>query len=91
MKQKVNIKNPAWFVYILECADGSLYTGSTNDVERRVEQHSGGKGARYTRMHTPVKLVYSEPAVNRSEAFKREIAIKKLSREQKQALIQVLK
>ena len=68
-----------WHVYILRCADGTLYTGITTDLARRVEEHNNGKaGARYTRSRRPVALVYSEAAANRSEASKREHAIKKL-------------
>lgn len=68
-----------WYVYILRCADGTLYTGITTDLARRVEEHNNGKaGARYTRSRRPVALVYSEAAANRSDASKREHAIKKL-------------
>lgn len=75
MNKKINI----WFVYILRCADGTLYTGITTDLARRVEEHNTGKaGARYTRSRRPVVLVYSEVVENRSEASKREHAIKKL-------------
>ncbi len=76
-----------WFVYILQCSDGTLYTGMTNDVTRRVEQHNAGTAARYTRARTPVKLVYHEPVKDRSAALKREYAIKQLSRNEKDALI----
>ncbi len=77
-----------WFVYIVECTDGTLYTGVTTDLERRVREHNQDKkGARYTRAKRPVKLVYSEPSENRSLACKREAAIKKFERKQKQALI----
>lgn len=73
-----------WFVYILECADGSLYTGITTDLERRVSEHNEGKlGARYTRARRPVKLRYSARFANRSEASVEEAAIKKLSRKKK--------
>jgi putative endonuclease len=77
-----------WFVYILECADGTLYTGITTDLDRRLAEHNEGKlGARYTRVRRPVKLRYSEQFENRSEASKAEARTKKLSRKQKQALI----
>ena len=76
-----------WFVYILECADGTLYTGMTNDIERRLEQHNAGTAARYTRARTPVKLVHQEESENRSTALKREYAIKQLTRKQKDQLI----
>ena len=80
-----------WFVYIVRCADNTLYTGVAVDVARRVAQHNGaGKaGARYTRSRRPVKLVYSEKAANRSAACKREYRIKQLSRRDKLALIAV--
>lgn len=75
------------YTYILECADGSYYTGWTNDLERRVREHNEKKGAKYTRGRTPVKLVYYETFETKSEALKREAAIKKLSRPEKDALI----
>ena len=75
------------FVYILECADGSLYTGWTTDIEDRVATHNSGSGAKYTRSRLPVKLVYFEEAENRSAALKREAAIKKLTRDKKIELI----
>ena len=79
-----------WYVYMLRCADGTLYTGIATDVKRRVAEHNdeGGRlGARYTRARRPVELVYQEPAANRSEAGKREYQVKQLPREEKQALI----
>jgi putative endonuclease len=75
------------FCYILECADGTYYTGWTTDPERRVTQHNKGAGAKYTRRRTPVKLVYVEPQPDRVAAMKRERAIKTLSRKQKMKLI----
>ncbi len=79
----------AWTVYIVECADGSFYTGITTDVARRVGEHNHAKqGARYTRAKRPVTLVYTEAAEDRSAATKQEIAIKKLTRAQKLALIE---
>lgn len=79
---------PAWWVYILRCADGSLYTGITTDVVRRLAEHNGdgGVGARYTRGRRPVELLYAESAGNRAEAARREAAIKRLDRERKLAL-----
>ncbi|MCP4680050.1 MAG: GIY-YIG nuclease family protein [Deltaproteobacteria bacterium] len=77
----------AWHVYILECADGSLYTGVTIDLERRVGEHNRGVGAKYTIGRRPVQLVYSERVGSRSEAGRREYAIKRLSRSQKLSLI----
>jgi putative endonuclease len=76
------------YVYILECADKSLYTGYTNDLNNRLEVHNQGKGARYTRARLPVKLVYSETFENKSDAMKREYRIKQLTRKQKQELIE---
>lgn len=75
------------YTYILECADGSLYTGWTNHLEKRVQDHNEKKGAKYTRGRTPVKLVYYEEFETKKEALKREAAIKRLSRAQKKALI----
>ncbi|MCK4658682.1 MAG: GIY-YIG nuclease family protein [Phycisphaerae bacterium] len=77
-----------WFVYLLRCADDSLYTGITNDVSRRCEQHNAGTASRYTRGRRPTGLVYQETQTSRSQALKREIAIKTLSRQQKESLIQ---
>ena len=78
-----------WFVYILRCADGTLYTGITTDLTRREQEHNSDKnGARYTRSRRPVTLIYSEPVANRNEASKREHAIKKLTLAGKTALIQ---
>ncbi|MBD9196021.1 MAG: GIY-YIG nuclease family protein [Clostridiales bacterium] len=76
-----------WYVYMLRCGDGSLYTGSTTDVERRLREHQGGTGARYTRSRPPVTLAYAEEAPDRSAAQRREAAIKKLPRAQKLKLI----
>jgi putative endonuclease len=79
----------AWFVYILQCADGSLYTGITTDVQRREREHNDGKlGARYTRSRRPVRLVYSESQNSRSTAAKREYAVKQLTLAAKRVLIQ---
>jgi putative endonuclease len=76
------------FVYIVRCADGTLYTGWTTDVTRRVAQHNAGRGARYTRMRRPVVLVYREDVPDRSTAMRREVAIKKLDRERKERLVE---
>lgn len=76
-----------WTVYILRCGDGTLYTGCTNDLPRRLEAHQKGKGAKYTRSRPPVELVYQEEAPDKSAALRREIAIKRLSRWEKLALI----
>jgi putative endonuclease len=76
------------YVYLLRCGDGSLYTGYTDDVERRLAVHQSGKGAKYTRSRLPVELVYSEELPDKSAALRREAAIKKLTREKKLALIE---
>ena len=76
-----------WYIYILRCADGTLYTGMTDDVARRVQVHNSGKGAKYTRGRTPVEVVYSEECETYSDALKREYAIKQLTRQQKLQLI----
>ncbi|WP_409969274.1 GIY-YIG nuclease family protein [Bengtsoniella intestinalis] len=78
----------AYYIYILCCGDGTLYTGSTNDVERRLAVHQAGKGAKYTRARLPVTLVYQETHDDRSSALRREAAIKKLSRQEKLKLIE---
>jgi predicted GIY-YIG superfamily endonuclease len=77
----------SYYVYILRCKDGSYYTGHAKDVEKRFEMHKKGRGARYTRMHEPEKLVYMEEFESRSEAMKRERRIKTLSHNKKQQLI----
>ncbi|OUO92821.1 GIY-YIG nuclease family protein [Cloacibacillus sp. An23] len=69
--------------YILLCADGTLYTGWTNDVEKRLAAHNAGRGAKYTRGRRPVRLLYAEECASRSEAMSREAAIKKLTHEEK--------
>jgi predicted GIY-YIG superfamily endonuclease len=80
-----------WFVYLLRCADGSLYTGITKDVSRRCDQHNAGTASRYTRSRLPVKLVYQETHGSRSSALKREAAIKAMGRQEKLALIRLRK
>jgi len=77
----------SYYVYILRCKDGSYYTGHAKDLEKRFEMHKKGRGARYTRMHEPEKLVYMEEFESRSEAMKRERRIKTLSHNKKQQLI----
>ena len=76
-----------YYVYILRCGDGSLYTGSTDDVPRRLAVHRSGKGAKYTRSHLPVELVYQEALADKSAALRRERAIKAMTRAAKLALI----
>ena len=75
------------YTYMVRCADGTLYTGWTTDVERRVKCHNAGKGAKYTRPRLPVELVYFERFETKEEAMRREAAIKKLSRERKELLV----
>ncbi|MDR0571161.1 MAG: GIY-YIG nuclease family protein [Clostridiales Family XIII bacterium] len=74
------------YAYILRCADGTLYTGWTNDLERRVAAHNSGRGCKYTRARVPVELVYYEEFEDKLEAQRRERAIKKLSRQEKELL-----
>ena len=76
-----------WYLYILRCGDGSLYTGITTDVEKRFEAHNSGKGAKYTRGRGPLELVYREICQDHSHALKRERQIKALPREKKLELI----
>lgn len=76
-----------WFLYMVECRDGSLYTGITNNVERRVEEHNAGTGARYTRSRRPVRVRYQELCDTRSTALVRECAVRLLSPKEKWALI----
>jgi putative endonuclease len=76
-----------WIVYILECSDTSLYTGITNDLERRLEEHRTGRGAKYTKYRSPLRVRYIEYRRNKSAALTREAAIKSLARSEKLALI----
>lgn len=76
-----------YFTYMVRCADDTLYTGFTTDLEQRIATHNAGKGAKYTKPRLPVELVYYEEWATKSEAMKREAAIKKLSREEKLSLI----
>jgi len=80
-------KDSLWFVYLLRCVDGSLYTGITNDLTRRCYQHSAGTASRYTRSRLPVALVYQEPHESRSLALRRELAIKRMKRPEKESLV----
>lgn len=75
------------YVYILRCKDGSLYTGWTNNLEKRIEAHNSGKGAKYTKGRRPVTLVYSESLTTKEEALKREYAIKQLKKSEKLSLL----
>jgi putative endonuclease len=76
----------SWFVYLVECVDGSLYTGIATDVQRRYAEHASGKGARYTRSHPPARLLASFPHPDRSSALKAEAAIRRLAPTAKRAL-----
>ncbi|UPW01553.1 GIY-YIG nuclease family protein [Halorussus gelatinilyticus] len=76
------------WVYVVECADGSFYTGYTTDVERRVREHDRGEGAKYTRGRTPVELVHTERFDSKSAAMSREYEVKQLSRRQKEELVE---
>ena len=76
------------YCYIVQCSDGTYYTGWTTDPERRVKQHNKGVGAKYTSTRRPVKLVYLEPQPNRTDAMRRELAIKKMNRIQKSKLVE---
>jgi predicted GIY-YIG superfamily endonuclease len=80
-------KAAAWVLYVLKCRDGTLYTGITTDLLRRVQQHNNGTASRYTRSRFPVKLVHQERCRGRSSALKKEYAIKQLSRKEKKAYI----
>jgi putative endonuclease len=79
--------NTVWHLYLLECTDGSFYAGIATDVERRFQEHLGGKGGRYTRSHKPVRLLASCPVGSRSQALRAEIAIKRLPKEKKLAAL----
>ncbi|MBL91426.1 MAG: endonuclease [Myxococcales bacterium] len=81
-------KSEKWVVYILKCGDGSLYTGITNDFDKRLKAHRAGKGAKFTKGRGPLKVVYLDEQPDRSQALKTEWAIKKLSRQEKLVLVQ---
>lgn len=72
-----------WYVYILQCADGTLYTGITNDLDRRLKAHNAGTASKYTRVRRPVAMVYREEADTKGNALRRELEIKSMSRQQK--------
>lgn len=76
-----------WFVYILNCADGTLYTGITNDLDRRIKAHNAGTASKYTRVRRPVSIVYSEEVETKGDALRRELQIKRLTRSGKMAII----
>lgn len=75
------------YTYILKCSDGTLYTGWTNDIEKRIKDHNDGKGAKYTRARLPVTLAYYETFHSKEEAMKREYAIKHMTRKEKEKLV----
>jgi putative endonuclease len=81
------MKKSSWIIYILECTDGTLYTGITTDLNRRVNEHDSGVGAKYTKGRGPVKVIYTESCDDRSAASKRELKIKQLSRAAKLKLV----
>ena len=80
------LADSSWWVYIVECSDGTLYTGVAKNVEKRIAAHNTGRGARYTRARKPVRLVYRESCIDRGDALRREIAIKRLPAERKRRL-----
>jgi UV DNA damage endonuclease len=88
-KPRPKLSGDRWFVYLLRCADGTLYTGIAKDVNRRCQQHNAGTASRYTRCRLPVVVVYLEAHSSQSLALKREAAIKALSRQQKMAMIRL--
>lgn len=77
----------SWYVYMLRCRDGSLYTGYTDDPQRRLTVHQSGKGAKYTRSRLPVQLVYQSRCDSKSDALKQEFAIKRLTKAEKEKLV----
>jgi putative endonuclease len=87
----LNSTSDHYSVYILRCRDKTYYTGITNDLPRRIKQHNTGTGAKYTRGRSPVKLVYKEEGLTKSEALKREHEIKQLSRAEKIALLDTIR
>ena len=87
MSETQHFKEKIWKLYILRCGDGTLYTGITDDLEKRLEAHRSGKGAKYTRGRGPLELLYQETCQDHSHALRREYAIKRLNRQQKLLLI----
>ncbi len=80
-------RDPGWVVYVLRCRDGTLYTGVTNDLDRRLRAHAAGRGSAYTRARRPLRLVYLESQAGRGAAQRREAALKRLTRAAKLALV----
>ncbi len=83
----MSTRKPRWWVYILRCADDTFYTGITTNPERRLEQHNAGTASRYTRSRRPVVMIYRQPAPGHGPALRREAAIKKLARGEKEKLL----
>jgi len=77
----------AWYLYVLECSDGTFYTGVTKDMERRLQEHNDGRASKYTRSRRPVELLYSEKYPGRAEALVRECQVKTMTRRQKEKLV----
>ncbi len=88
-KPRAQTHRDRWFVYLLLCADDTLYTGVAKDVSRRSQQHNAGTASRYTRSRLPAEVVYQEVYASRGSALRREAAIKALSRQQKKAMIRL--
>ena len=86
--EKRNAMESVWYLYILRCKDDTLYTGITTDVEKRLEAHRSGKGAKYTRGRAPLELLYRETCGSHSQALKRELEVKALPRSEKLELVQ---
>ena len=86
LKRHVGEGRARWFCYVLECADGTFYTGITRSLGRRLSMHNRGRASRYTRGRLPVRLVYAEPHRDRSSASRRELQVKKMSRARKRVL-----
>ena len=87
VNREVRALEGKWFVYILNCADGTLYTGITNDLDRRIKAHNAGTASKYTRVRRPVSIVYSEEVETKGDALRRELQIKRLTRSGKMAII----
>jgi putative endonuclease len=82
------MSNPTWYLYLIRCADGQLYTGISTDVQRRLQQHANDRGARRLRGRSPLQLAYSQAVGNRSQALRLEHRVKRMRRDQKEALIE---
>jgi predicted GIY-YIG superfamily endonuclease len=87
LRKKTGSPTRRWYLYVLKCGDGTLYTGITNDLKRREAQHNTGTASRYTRSRLPVKIIYHEPCRNQSYALKKECAMKSLTRKEKEDYI----